>query len=528
MIRHSDRLLAALLTLVLLWAPLPFGSVTPWAAALLAALSGLALALAALALAALALDRPATLAAAALPAAALAGLALLGLAQAAPLPAALVALLSPEHARLEREAAAQAAPAEGDPTAPPAPAERLTLAAAATRGAALGWAAAAALFLAAAVAGRRREHRRWLAAAVLAVALFEVLFGARDWFARARSLWGVELHASATRLRGTFVNPNHLALYLEMALPIAFAWGWWAARRAREEQRLERRVILVAPPAMLWLTLFAGLSFTGSRGGLLAAVAAVTVQGVLAAGVRRLWWLAPLGAAAAIAGLAVVAAIGRQEGLGRILTTSAADGSWGARAIEYRAALGLWRRFPLTGAGLGTFRDAFPLVQPETLRGTWWHPHGDLLEVLVTGGLLGFALLAAGVFGVVRRQAAVLRDGSRSEDRAAALAALGILVSLAVHENLDFGLAMPANAATLAALLGAVTLARTRERSAQLDGAGKDLVAVHAVELEQVKAAADRQRAPEDRRRRRSGGGAGGRLDGRLDGENPDHRAVEP
>ncbi len=528
MIRHSDRLLAALLTLVLLWAPLPFGSVTPWAAALLAALCG-----GALALAALALDRPAALAAAALPAAALAGLALLGLAQAAPLPAALAAVLSPEHARLEREAAAQAAAEPGPdaavvPAAPAAPAERLTLAAAATRSAALGWAAAAALFLAAAVAGRRREHRRWLAGAVLAVALFEVLFGARDWFARARSLWGVELHASATRLRGTFVNPNHLALYLEMALPIAFAWSWWAARRAREEPRLERRAMLVAPPAMLWLTLFAGLSFTGSRAGLLAAVAAVTVQGVLAAGVRRLWWLAPLGAAAAIAGLAVVAAIGRQEGLGRILATSAADGSWGARLLEYRAALGLWRRFPLTGSGLGTFRDAFPLVQPETLRGTWWHPHGDLLEVLVTGGLAGLALLAAGLFGVVRRQAAVLRDGSRSEDRAAALAAFGVLVSLAIHENLDFGLAMPANGATLAALLGAVTLARTRQRSAQLDGAGKDLVAVHAVELEQVKAAADRQRAPQERRRRRSGGGARGRLDGGLDGEDADHRAVEP
>jgi O-antigen ligase len=327
------------------------------------------------------------------------------------------------------------------------------------------------------------------------------------------------------RLRGTFVNPNHLALYLEMALPIAFAWGWWAARRAREEPRLERRVILLAPPAMLWLTLFAGLAFTGSRGGLLAAVAAVTVQGVLAAGVRRLWWLAPLGAAAALAGLAVVAAIGRQEGLGRLLTASA-DGSWGARLLEYRASLGLWRRFPLTGAGLGTFRDAFPLVQPETLRGTWWHPHGDVLEVLVTGGLLGFALLAAGTFGVVRRQAAVLRDGSRSEDRAAALAAFGLLVSLAIHENLDFGLAMPANAATLAALLGAATLVRTRERSAQLDGAGEDLVAVHAVELEQVKAAADRQRAAQDGRPRsgrsgRSGGGG-------ADGKDPDHRAVEP
>jgi O-antigen ligase len=504
MIRHSAPLLATLLALILLWAPLPFGGVTPWAAALLAALCG-----GALLLAATALERPAALRPAVLPAAALAALALLGLLQAAPLPAGLVAALSPEHARLERQAAKLGAPAPGpsdQPSGRPGEPARLTLAAAPTRGAALGWAAAAAAFLAAAVAGQRREHRRWLAGALLAGALFQVLFGARDWFARATSLWGVELHASATRLRGTFVNPNHLAVYLEMALPVAFAWSWWAARRARDQQQLERRLLLVVPPAMLWLTLFAGLSFTGSRGGLLAAVVAVAVQGVLAAGLRRSWWLAPLGAVVALSGLAVVAAIGRQEGLGRLLATSAADGSWSARLLEYRAALGLWPRFPFTGSGLGTFRDAFPLVQPMELHGTWWHPHGDVLEVLVTAGLVGTALLAAGLWGVARRLVAVLRQGNRSEDRAAALAALGVLISLGIHENLDFGLSMPGNAVTLAALLGAVTLAKTRQSSAQLDAAGQDLAAVQAVELEQVEPGGERRRQPQHRRR--SGHGA--------------------
>src|SRR4029077_4901032 len=85
MIRHSARLLAALLALILLWAPLPFGGVTPWAGALLEGLV-----FGALALAALALERPRALRPAALPAAALAALALLALVQAAPLPAGLV------------------------------------------------------------------------------------------------------------------------------------------------------------------------------------------------------------------------------------------------------------------------------------------------------------------------------------------------------------------------------------------------------------------------------------------------------
>ncbi len=121
MIRHSAALLAPLLALVLLWAPLPFGGVTPWAGALQAALC-----FAALALAAVAAESARTWRPAALPAAALAAIALLGLLQAAPLPAGLVAALSPAHAALERQAAEL-----GRGRAGPA---RLTLAAAATRG----------------------------------------------------------------------------------------------------------------------------------------------------------------------------------------------------------------------------------------------------------------------------------------------------------------------------------------------------------------------------------------------------------
>jgi len=504
MIRQSGRLLTALLALLLLFAPLPFGGVTPWAEALLRGLC-----FAALLLAAAALDSPAALRPAAAPAAALAALALLGLLQAMPLPAGFVAHFSPEHARLERQAAQLAAAAPA----------RLTLAAAASRSAAVGWAAAAAIFLAGAVAGRRREQRRWLAGAVVAAGLFEVFFGAHDWFARSQSLWGVELPATATRLRGTFVNPNHLAVYLEMVLPVAFAWGWWAARRARDEPHVERRLLLVAPPVMLWLTLFAGLSFSGSRGGLLAAVAAVTVQGILAARARRRWWLAPLGAVAALAGVAVVASVGLREGLGRLLATSGSDVSWGARLHEYGAVLELWGRFPVTGAGLGTFRDAFPLVQPPDLQGTWWHPHSDLLEVLATGGVAGAAVLAAGLAFLLRRLAKVLAEGYRSEDRAAALAAFGILASLGLHEAIDFGLTMPGNAVTLAVLLGAATAARRRGRSAQLDAAGEDLAALEAVELQDVEPAPERRHQPKRRRRRSRK---------RPHGKGADRGAVEP
>jgi O-antigen ligase len=506
MIRHSGLVLTALLTLVLLFAPLAFGGVTAWADATLRAAGFLALALAAGAV-----DRPSALRPAAVAIAALAAVALLGLLQSAPLPAGFVAFISPGHAGLQRQAAALV---EGPARLSLA---WLSLAPTASRSAALGWGAAAALFLAAAAAGRQRQQRRWLAGAVLAGGLFQVFFGARDWFAHASSLWGVELHVPALRLRGTFVNPNHLALYLELALPIAFAWGWWAVRRASGQPQLERRLLLAGPPVMAWLTLFAGLSFTGSRAGLLAAVAAVSVQGALVAGVPRRWWLAPLGVLAALAGVGVVAAIGPREGLGRLLATTATDVSLGARLEEYRAALGLWLRFPVTGVGLGAFRDAFPLVQTPVLEGTWWHPHDDFLEVLVTAGLVGAVFAAVGIWGLLRSLGRVLREGVRSEDRAASLAALGTLVSAGIHETLDFGLSMPGNAVTLLILLGAATTARRRGPSPQLDRARDHLVGLRVDDVQHVDPGTQGGGQPQCRGHSRRG----------AQGEDPEPGAVQ-
>jgi O-antigen ligase len=454
MIRHSGAALTALLAAMLLWAPLPFGGVTSWAEASLQTL-----AFCALALSMTAIERPADLRPVVLPAAALAAIALLGMLQALPWPARVVALLAPGHARLHEQAAALLGAAAAGPA-------RLTLAPAASRGAALTWAATAACLLAGAAAGRRRARRRWLGGAVVVAALFEIFFGARNANAGERNLWGVEVPVTAARLRGTFFNPNHLALYLEIALAVVFAWGWWAARRARAEVAIDRRVLSLAPPVLVWLTLFAGLSFTASRAGLVAALAGVVVQGVLLAMAQRRWAPAVLAAAAVIAGLGAALAVGLQAGPARILATLPFDVSLEARRQAWSATVALWQAFPLTGTGLGTFRDAFTLVQPAELDTTWWHAHSGPLELLATTGLAGLLLAGAGLAALVLRLLAVLRRGRRSEDMAAGLAVLGALAAVGVHEWFDFGVTMPANALTLAVLAGAAASARLASRLA--------------------------------------------------------------
>jgi len=392
-----------------------------------------------------------------------------GLVQTLELPAGVVRVLSPHAAELRTTAAAL--------TETPAPARMpLSLAPDLSRRNALWWAAIAAVFFAGAVVGRRRWARRALGLALLVAAAVEVLYGTHRWSAGESTLWGVAVRGGPGRLRGTFINPDHLALFLELALATALAWLWWSIRRARAAESLERRLLLVGPALIVWLGFFAAIAFTGSRAGLLGAVLATAAQGAAAALRKRRWGMAPAGVGLAVLGIGTVAAIGLQEGLGRWLATSPYELTWSSRRTAYAATWELWRRFPWTGTGMASFRDAFPMVQPASIPGGWWHAHNDWLEALATLGVLGALLLLGGLVAAVRRLFQVLGGDNRGEDRAAALAGYGALAAAAVHSALDFGLTIPANALGLAVLVGAAvgtpvtvkpdqTLSRRQRRS---------------------------------------------------------------
>ncbi|HVN75743.1 MAG TPA: O-antigen ligase family protein [Thermoanaerobaculaceae bacterium] len=449
------RVMLVAVALFLVFLPLPFGSVVPWSHAVIQVTAFLLLAVAAVLAPSVAEIRPAIL-----PAACLAAVGLVAAIQGSTVPATIVRNLSPEHARLQAGAAAVARGSGLERAVP----STLSLNPTASHAAALMFLAVAASLLAAAALSAQRKDRRLLAWALVASGLFQVLLGASNLRRSPTAIWGIQVPNDPLRLRGSFVNPDHMALYLELVLPVVFAWGWWAVRRAGFDPRIDRRVAFIAPPVMAWLTLFVGLAFTGSRAALVAACTGAALQGLLLAIRRRRWRRGVAGVVAALVGIGAVAFIGLQQGLGRWLGTSQYELTWSDRLDVYRHALALWQRFPLTGTGLATFRDAFTLVAPHELSQNWyWHAHNDWLEVLVTTGVIGAALVLIGLVAAVRGLVPVLRKGERSEDRAAALAALGALASVAVHSCFDFGLTMPANSVTLAIIVGAALVAPRTE-----------------------------------------------------------------
>jgi O-antigen ligase len=312
----------------------------------------------------------------------------------------------------------------------------------------------AGLFVASAIICRNRKIKRRLTWVMAAAAAFQILYGTVSF--QGGTIWGVDVPHDPFRLRGTFVNPNHFAMYLEICWAITIAWAWRAWTRSRREHHLDRRILRVAPLVLFMLLIFAAIAFSGSRAGLLAALAALIAQGFLIATTFRRWRFGVAGAAIlAVACTGLVAVVGLQRGLGRFLATSPYEVRMNHRLIGYKATLELWQDFKLFGTGLGTFGEAFPRVQPEALSLVWRHAHNDYLELLATTGVLGFALFCSGLFFFVRGHWKALRHEKRSEDLAGTLAILGVTTAVAVHSCFDFGLTIPANAATLAIVCGA-------------------------------------------------------------------------
>jgi hypothetical protein len=139
-----------------------------------------------------------------------------------------------------------------------------------------------------------RRKLQGLVGLILAVGLFEILYG--FWHLRSHLIWGWKNTYTGSRLCGTFINSNHLATFLTMAILLGFGLflgmretaprladkfsGWERIRRWSRSEHMEpqlRRSLLLVP----LLLLAVGLIFTGSRGGMVSLVMGFALMALL-------------------------------------------------------------------------------------------------------------------------------------------------------------------------------------------------------------------------------------------------------
>ncbi|HJQ36555.1 MAG TPA: O-antigen ligase family protein, partial [Thermoanaerobaculia bacterium] len=391
-----------------------------------------------------------------------------GLLQLIPLPSSLLGALSPESHTLW-SAASRVAALAGAPVSALHP---ISVDPEATRFELYRIVALLATFTGSTLLIRKPGRRVALAVVLCVAAVFEALYGAREAALHRYEIWGWKNKLIFDRVTGTFVNPNHFAHYLALVVPMAIfiaAFAWYRTGDSRVP--LRRRLAVLMERQVLWLGLaaisaimcIAGILLAQSRGALLSLGGGILIVAACLPG-KRVTRIV-LGA---VAGVLLVGAVAwflgaERTSLARFSPTSGEQATLGGRLTGIEAAIGVWKRFPFLGSGLGTFDRVEFMEQRRDIGKTYQHAHNDYVEIAATTGTAGYLIAILTLFGgyiaLLRMTfgAAGMKLGwPRRAYQAAALMSLTIAM---IHALFDFNFFIPSNPATLAAIVGAAVAA---------------------------------------------------------------------
>lgn len=292
-----------------------------------------------------------------------------------------------------------------------------------------------------------RGHQRILVYTIIGTAVFLAVFGLFKRFGvNPFFFWQYdELRYSPLFLSATYGNHNHLAGFIEMALPFALILF---LIRTRSHAFVFTLVYLV-------FVLLTVQALTLSRGGWAATIVSLCFMGAVLVFQRR-FHSKKLVLGLALAALASTAVILASTPLvDRVMTLTHQDpaASVESRMIAWAGTLDMIQAHAATGTGPGTFAAAFPRFQPPGLGVYYHHAHNDYLEFLsdLGIGVIPVLIWLAGVFFFqgFKNQTAFSR-----QTRGVSLACMTAVVAVMVHGTGDFNMRIPANALVFSVIAG--------------------------------------------------------------------------
>lgn len=273
---------------------------------------------------------------------------------------------------------------------------------------------------------------------------------------------------------GQFVNRNHFAFLMEMALGLIL--GFIVGGGARGE----RALVYLTAAIPIWVALV----LSNSRGGILSMLCQLMLLALIVTAVKkpgrsnarvgkpdsRLSGLVAsplfrltLGACLLAATLIGIVWVGGEQTVSRFedikdeISVEAQETINGVRRQEIWGAT--WRMIkdhPLAGVGFGGYWTAIPQYHMASGRMTPQQAHNDYLELLASGGIIGVLIFVWAVFLFIKYARPCLR-AKEPFRRAACLGAITGLFGISIHSLVDFGLHIPINALICLALISIAT-----------------------------------------------------------------------
>ena len=296
-----------------------------------------------------------------------------------------------------------------------------------------------------------------------AIGLLQLVFGTPTFM-------GYSMSAAGRGATGTFINKNHFATLLAMALPLLVfrSTGQFTFFRQHEAPTPLSNVWWGAATAVVAAALVASLSRAGSAAGFSVAVLAILlcVFRKQATTKQRLGLLIGGGVA-----FALVSGTTLKLMMDSLHGTAFSESAEGRLQLLRFSVVGLKAFFPL-GAGLGSYSIAAQRFQPETVAGYVEHVHNDYVELIFETGILGIAALICFAAAAVATGLRLWR--TMSSDRQPLSPAIACWLGAAafgIHAWFDFPAHIPGLVIVVSLLFGASmneSLFKSHERTRRL------------------------------------------------------------
>ncbi len=285
---------------------------------------------------------------------------------------------------------------------------------------------------------------------MIAIGLIEALYGLFQALSPSMGVLWVDYIASYMgRARGTFINRNNFAGFMEMIWPLALgatlamAGRFTSFREALHSDKLNRQALM----ALGIIVLLLALVFTRSRGGIISGLAGFASFLILGRpGMKELAKQTRIlmGGVFLLLGIYTVS-IGIGPIIQRFLSIRG-DGS--SRLDIWHDSLPILRDYPL-GIGLGNYETVFAVYNRSlTSDKVVNYAHNDYLQLLIETGWIGFALLMGALFIFLYSSARKIRKIDYKRNPLQFYLSVGAfsgMVSMLVHGLFDFNFQIPAN-----------------------------------------------------------------------------------
>jgi len=305
---------------------------------------------------------------------------------------------------------------------------------------------------------------------LLGVAFLEAIYGLIQALIPSLGvLWVDYIKSYLGDARGTYINRNHFAGFMEMILPLGLgytlAMGNWQKKISFKalisSDRPNVQLFLSIGLTIMALALLLSKSRAGIFGGVIGFLTFALLMRSSTGELPRSFWVI----ISVI--VAMVSFYSFKIGIDPVLERFLRIGKETTRLDIWRDSMAMIKDHPF-GIGLATFKDVFPVYNVSHFtENRFIYLHNDYLQLLVEAGWIGFLALVGGFYIFLVKTFLKIRYMHLQSDPMRfflSIGALSGLVSIAFHSFFDFNLHMPANCVYFVMLIGIVYNCSWRER----------------------------------------------------------------